>query len=129
MDLSRRDRCQFGLGTGSRPLLSFRPDPEALGALRGSGLWPSRLEARLCVGPAERFLEAPQSSKRWTHRFGGKQGQPDGLFASNLPGLPLPLGLGAPSPAGGPWAPELPRLPASVRSPWSTAPGSLSLGL
>ena len=36
---------------------------------------------------------------------------------------------GAPSPAGGLWAPELPRLSVPVCSACSTAPGSLSLGL
>ena len=40
---------------------------------------------------------------------------------------PMPVGLGALSPAGGLWAPELSSLPTSARSPRSTAPGSLSL--
>ena len=43
------------------------------------------------------------------------------LLASGLLGLPrspqLPVGLGALSPAGRLWAPELLRLPASARSP------------
>ena len=43
-----------------------------------------------------------------------------GLLASGLRSPQLPVGLGALSPAGL-WAPELPRLPASARSPCSTA--------
>ena len=40
----------------------------------------------------------------------------------------LPVGLGTLSPAGGLWAPDLLRLPASARSPCSTDRGSLTLG-
>ena len=44
-----------------------------------------------------------------------------GDLTGYLPCLPrspqLPVGLGALSPAEGLWAPELPRLPASARSP------------
>ena len=54
-------------------------------------------------------------------------GQADMLLASDLAGLPrspqLLVGLGAPLPAGNLVTPDLPRLPASVRSPCSTGPG------
>ena len=59
----------------------------------------------------------------------GGPGRPDVLLASGLPrSHMLPARLRALSPAGGLWAPELPHLSASARSPCSTAPGSLSLG-
>ena len=128
-------------GSGKR-FLASRTNSARQGASEAGGLTPRTGKLMRCLpepglgasGPGNTTTgggeaplgEARKTSQKEVAMFCPKVwGRPDGFLASDLPGPPRRPQL---PPAGGLLAPELPRLPASVRSPCSTAPGTLSLG-